>query len=351
MASSTLKIDDGNKNNVLFEPHHLAFLNFDEIYLELQAFKTTRGWLNFSLSKNQIRELLARKDWYQLFMPSSELAMPLSFQNPRRWQETAISLLKKYIESFYKLKREEHEKKEYEYYDLDSSDKNFIDAYRVTVETSQTAIIEKLEELKKLIESRELLTKGLWQYSNLTAIGFNKHLYLPLLAMNGMDGVKISPVSLNEGEREFVEDLQRYCEQNTNYFKPGERELYLLRNQSRGKGVGFFEAGNFYPDFILWILRPDKQFVSFIDPKGIRNLNGIDDPKIKFRQTIKNLEKQLQANSPDIILNSFIVSNTFLHEISWRGLLNIADFERNHVFFQKEDRLNYLDKILKAIET
>lgn len=350
MASATLKVNDGNKQSALFEPHHLAFLNFDEIYLDLQAFKTERGWLNFSLSKNQIKELLTRKDWYQLFMPSSELTTPLSFQNPRRWQETATSLLKKYIESFYKIKKEEHEKKEYEYYDLDPQDKNFIDAYRVTVETSQTALIEKLEELKKLIESRELLKNGLWQYSNLTAIGFNKHLYLPLLAMNGMDGVKISPVGLNEGEREFVEDLQKHCEQNSDTFKLGERELYLLRNQSRGKGIGFFEAGNFYPDFILWILRPDKQFVSFIDPKGIRNLNGIDDPKIKFRQTIKDLETQLRVNAADVVLNSFIVSNTLLHEISWRGSLNVNDFESHHVFFQKEDRLNYIEKILNTIE-
>ena len=45
-------------------------------------------------------------------------------------------------------------------------------------------------------------------------------------------------------------------------------ELYLLRNQSRGKGIGFFEAGNFYPDFILWLLVPDRQYVTFVDPKG-----------------------------------------------------------------------------------
>lgn len=27
-----------------------------------------------------------------------------------------------------------------------------------------------------------------------------------------------------------------------------------LRNMSRGKGVGFFEAGNFHPDFIRWMV-------------------------------------------------------------------------------------------------
>ncbi len=350
MASAGVKADEGNKQTALFEPYHLAFLNLDEIYLELQAFKAERGWNNFSLSRNEIKELLTRKDWYQLLMPGAELSLPMSFQNPRRWQETAASLLKKYCEGFYKLKKEEHEKKEYEYYEIDSQDKNFIDEYRFTIEASQSELIKKLEELKRLIESRELLTQSEWQHSSLTAIGFNKHLYLPLLAVDSKMGVKISPVALDTSEKDFVQDLQKYCEQYLDYFKLGERELYLLRNQSRGKGVGFFEAGNFYPDFILWMLRPDKQFVSFIDPKGVRNLNGIDDLKIKFRRTIKDLEKDLQTSAPEVTLNSFIVSNTAQYEVPWGRSLSVSDFEQHHVFFQYEDRINYIEKMLKIIE-
>jgi multidrug transporter EmrE-like cation transporter len=34
-----------------------------------------------------------------------------------------------------------------------------------------------------------------------------------------------------------------------------QKELYLLRNLSKGRGVGFFEAGNFHPDFIFWLIR------------------------------------------------------------------------------------------------
>lgn len=350
LAGTMLAADEAHKQLNFFESYHLAFLNFDEIYLELQAYKIERGWINFSLSKNQIKELLSRRDWYQLLIPSSELNLPTSFQGPRQWQATIISLLKKYCEGFYKIKKEEYEKKEYEYYEIQADDKNFIDAYRLTVEASQTEIIKKLEELKRLIESRELLKDGLWQYSNLTAIGFNKHLYLPLLAMDGTGSVKISPVALNEGEREFVLDLKKYCEQNTSHFKLKQRELYLLRNQSRGKGVGFFEAGNFHPDFILWILRPDKQFVTFIDPKGIRNLNGIDDPKIRFKDRVKDLEKTLQASAPEVVLNSFIISNTFLYEVPWRGSLDLEGFERYHVLFQYDDKVGYIEKILKAIE-
>ena len=92
-------------------------------------------------------------------------------------------------------------------------------------------------------------------------------------------------LSLNEGERDFVTDLKKFYEKERGFFEG--KELYLLRNLSRGRGIGFFEAGNFYPDFILWLLIGGKQYVSFVDPKGIRNLDGADDPKISFFQTIK----------------------------------------------------------------
>lgn len=67
-------------------------------------------------------------------------------------------------------------------------------------------------------------------------------------------------------------------EERTQFFE--DKELYLLRNRSRGKGIGFFEAGNFYPDFILWLLMDGKQYVTFIDPKGICNLRGFGDDKV-----------------------------------------------------------------------
>ena len=60
------------------------------------------------------------------------------------------------------------------------------------------------------------------------------------------------------GERDFVDDLRTFFDANKPFFK--ERELYLLRNMSR-RGIGFFEAGNFYPDFIVWLLVGKKQYV------------------------------------------------------------------------------------------
>ena len=45
---------------------------------------------------------------------------------------------------------------------------------------------------------------------------------------------------------------------------------FLLRNLTRGKGVGFFDSSGFYPDFILWVKGKDGQRIVFIDPHGMR---------------------------------------------------------------------------------
>jgi hypothetical protein len=150
----------------------------------------------------------------------------------------------------------------------------------------------------------------------------------------------------NEGERDFVLDLQKFCESSEGKGFLKEKELYLLRNLSRGRGVGFFEAGNFYPDFILWLLVGDRQYVSFIDPKGLRNLEGPEDPKVQFHQTIKDLERQL--GDPAVILNSFIISSTPLSQVKWwNGGMNKEDFEARNILFQQEDRANYIKKMLE----
>src|SRR6185312_2603050 len=139
---------------------------------------------------------------------------------------------------------------------------------------------------KQLIEKGDLKP---WEFNGMKAVWFGRHLYEPLLYLDS-NIVEISPAPLNKGERVFVEDLKAFHDGHPEFFKG--RELYLLRNLSKGRGVGFFEAGNFHPDFILWLLVGGQQHVIFVDPKGIRNI-GISDPKIQFHQTIKEIEERL----------------------------------------------------------
>ena len=172
------------------------------------------------------------------------------------------------------------------------------------------------------------------------AIWFGNHLYQPLLSLD-TKAVEISPAPLNKGERLFVEDLKAFHDANASFFE--DRELYLLRNLSRGRGMGFFEAGNFHPDFILWLLADGRQQVMFVDPKGIRNL-GPNDPKIQFHETIKETEHRL--GDPAVSLRSFIVSNTPSATMRMLWDMEKREMEKRNVLFQEEDKDSYIGRML-----
>jgi len=327
------------RDRCYFKESHLAFLDLDAIYFELQQFKNERAWHNLNLSRSNLATLLGRNDWYELLIPKEEMDFR-SFQQVLRWQEIAAALLKKYLDRYYRFRKQEFEARYLQYRELSEDDPNFINEYRLLIEQSRKDIIEKLEEIKGLIDAGELRNV---EFQSLQAIAFGRHLYEPLIYVAN-DLIEVKPVVLeNEGERDFVLDLQRFCETKKDVLKG--KELYLLRNLSRGRGIGFFEAGNFYPDFILWLLVGDRQHVSFIDPKGLRNLEGPEDPKIQFHETIKDLERQL--GDPAVILNSFIISSTPAQQVEWwNRRMTKEDFEARNVLFQREDRTTYIEKLL-----
>lgn len=338
----------GDANAALNETHlgarHVAFLDLDRLGFDLERFKAERGWYNLNLTRRAIERLLADQSWYRLQIPAEELAFD-SFEKVRLWNEIAGSLLKKYTERYYTFRKRDWELPHLEYRDLTGDDPNFLGGtespdegyYRVLIDKSEEAIAAKLEELKALIEKGELKA---WAFAGLKAICFAQHLYQPLLHLD-TKVIEISPAPLNKGELRFVEDLKAFHDANADFFKT--RELYLLRNLSKGRGVGFFEAGNFHPDFILWLLADGKQHVIFVDPKGIRNL-GPSDPKIQFHQSIKEIEKRL--GDADLHLHSFIVSNT--HSATMRMLWHMEKeaMQKRHVLFQEEDKDSYIKSMI-----
>jgi len=340
--------DERVKNQAHLSPRHVAFLDVDALYFELERFKAERGWYNLDITRQGIDELLADQAWYRLLIPVEELAFD-SFERVRLWQEIALSLLKKYIERYYLFRKREWELPHLEYRALDGDDPNFLGVkdsseeghYRVMIDRSQEDIVSKLSDLKNAIEKREMKP---WEFRGIKAVWFGRHLYQPLLYLDS-NAVEISPAPLNKGEYRFVEDLKRFHDENEEFFQ--DRELYLLRNLSRGRGVGFFEAGNFHPDFILWLLAAGKQHVFFVDPKGIRNL-GRGDPKIRFHETIKEIEARL--GDPAVRLQSFIVSNTPSATMRMLWDMEKSEMQSQHVLFQEEDKDSYIKMMLDAVE-
>ena len=85
-------------------------------------------------------------------------------------------------------------------------------------------------------------------HGRLVMFDFKSHLYAPLICLEKSNlKIQVSPVALNADERLFVDYLRTYVESHSTELEG--KSLYLLRNKSK-VGMGFFEAGNFYPDYI-----------------------------------------------------------------------------------------------------
>ena len=335
--------DDAALNETHLTPQHVAFLDLDLLYFDLERFKAERGWHNLNLSRQGVEAVLEDQSWYRLQIPEEELVAD-AYEKVRLWEEIALALLKKYIERYYTFRRHEWELPHLEYRDLEGDDPNFLgvkessdEGYRILIDESQDEVVAKLEELKAAIQKGELRP---WEFRGMKAICFGNHLYQPLLCLD-THIIEVSPAPLNKGERQFVEDLKEFHDGHPDFFKT--RDLYLLRNLSKGRGVGFFEAGNFHPDFILWLLSGGQQQVIFVDPKGIRNL-GPHDPKVRFFRTIKEIEQRLEGSS--VSLESFIVSNTPSAEMTELWGMKKSEMQNRHVVFQEEDRDSYIGSIV-----
>lgn len=73
-------------------------------------------------------------------------------------------------------------------------------------------------------------------------------------------------------------------------------------------------------------------------------MQGLKDPKIQlFRQLQEEVQPSL--GDPDIVLDSYIVSNTDYKDVSFWGPR--PAFADSHVVFQHDD--NYLDIVFKKI--
>lgn len=336
-------------NHCIVGSNHTAFVDWQEVYFELQKFKNERSWYNLSINKEVLPTILNSYWWYELAIPKAESEVD-SFDKVQLWNEVVTALLKAYIERYYNRYKSEYLSKHMKTEWLTPDHPNFEHEYEVMIEESQTRIIENVAKLVDVMKSNtfeEAEHGDLGQ--EFKAFNFLRHLYKPLLYINQSayeDIVKISPVALNKGEWRFVRHLKEYYLSNENSFE--DTQLCLLRNQSR-KGVGFFESHGFYPDFILWLVNDDMQNIAFIDPKGLRQVTGFNHPKIRFFETVKEeIEPRLEDN--EVNLSSFIVTPTTYKEVQhWEGGHSIQEFNKNHVYFMDEQRSSYVEAILRKM--
>lgn len=336
----------------LKEPNYLgtsqlAFLNWNRIYLEIENYKAERGYSNLTIIPAALRDILNSRSWYTLYIPSSELQFK-SFRQSRNWEELSIALLKKYIDRYYSYHRNQHNGENIISRYLSPDDENFINEHevRVNIEEEETQYKTKLDQLKEQVLNVNF--NEIKYGDQFVAFDNILHLYKPLFYLDGkqyVDKVSVHPIALDTAEKNFLDDLIK--EVGDHRAKYEGLKFFVLRNQSQ-KGIGFFTEEGFYPDFILWIIRDDHQYITFIDPKGIRNCKTLSDSKIVFYKTLKE-KMEHQVSAEGVRLNSFIISNTKFLDVHWKGNLTIDDFHKEHVYFQYEDHKTYIKDMVEHI--
>lgn len=322
----------------------INILDWNEICSSLLKFKNENGWSNALITQENLRKALTENSYELLCY--DDLIKPIKFADLEKIQEIVILILRKYFDRLYLKNRNAWNKENIDTFKLEKDDEMLNRSYIVKVKESDKTLIANIQKLK---ETGEFYTsEGLPDLPNLY---FDKHLYQPLFALKS-DKVITTPTGLNKGEREFIEDLKKYLMANPLIFK--DKALFILRNLTRGKGIGFFEMNRFYPDFILWITQGNKQSINFIDPKGLIFLDP-DDPKLDLHNYLKKDIETIISNH-DISLNAFIISDTPFETFKVRhsrGYLPIKKCEDKHILFQyKRDKIpdsEYIGKMFEMI--
>jgi hypothetical protein len=335
--------------------------DWDRVYLALQDYKLQRSWSNLRLERQKLIDFCAgAQDWYTLFIPAAELDVK-TFADIRKQEDILLRLLMDYTDRFYKALKTGYEGQFYNIARIDEDHGSMLKLYQFEIENSDDGLEyqAKLEVLKRLVIDGKIGEASKWNAPHMVAISFDRHLYYPLLALEDKDAVplKLRPLAFDApSEWNFVRDLEAFYDSEEGREIIGRRSLYLLRNADReDKGLGFALAGNFYPDFLLWLVddATGKQWLTFVDPKGIRNLD-LSHPKLGLYREVKTLETKLATQAhdgePPLILNAFILSPT-----KFTDLLNVGDpkkkaeLEARNVLFMDEGGAKYLPKMFKTI--
>lgn len=362
-GKGNVEIGIGEQYQAHFTEKHLQYLDWNKIFFALVNYKNERSWYNLNLSLPLLKDLAHNPTWYRLYIPEFDMQFTNFARCIELWQEIVITLLKMYVERTYNNAKSKWMAEHVEVAILDESHPNFEKEYSILYHKDLDYFTDKLKQLQTALKDKTFAeTINISHSNDFQALYFAQHLYQPLLYINAnafaVEGVeqaiKIAPVALNKGERDFVLHMKNFYEGNPDFF--ADKSLYLLRNKSK-QGIGFFDVHGFYPDFLVWLVVGDKQYISFVDPKGIRQLRGFDDPKIQLAKVIRE-EIEPRLNDPDVILNSFIISNTPLREVRhWAGFSDnaiLSDRERtmfneHHVYFQEDQNEAYVRLMLESV--
>ena len=328
----------------------LDLVDWQCIRLELLEHAYGRGYRNIIVRESDLRPIAKSCK----LAAEESLFDPQNMADLERLQDAVTGLLRKALDTAYRRRKEQWETTHLRYRPVTASDPNLTAgenaAYTIRVPNDGTHddFIAELEQFLATGQSlRDPRAQGL---RRLRSFEFDGHLYEPLLGFEG-DDLTMSPPGLVKSEEDFVRDLSAFWSVATRTSHAGV-SLFLLRNLSRGSGIGFFEDRGFYPDFILWIKKENRQHIVFVEPHGMFHAPAYEhDEKARLHERLRDeIGPTLDQGSgfAGVTLDSYIISATPFETLRRQyddGTWTRECFAEKHILFP-ESPPAYLRRIL-----
>ena len=316
------------KKRVKLDPRYAALFDRTRIHHKLLGRKRRRGWQNLVIEPETVGRLLddAAQDWYELYAPPERISVT-EFGQLRTLEDLAVELITEYAERFWRRERRRWEHDRIEVVSLDEGDRNRIEAWELSADATETRLVEDL----RLLASR--VQEDWFHQLKVGVILAKAHAYEPLLYAGKDCEVTIRPVPLDENEKKVVKGLAGLAESGDPCLKG--RELFLIRNLTRGRGVSFFDDYNYYPDFIVWLKDGERQHVVFLDPKGLSRFGDRERRKVQLHHKIAEVEEQVRSADPNLRLRAYVISVTAPTLIGDMGRSE-EEWKRDGVYFLDE---------------
>ena len=333
VASNGAAFSEETEQNSVNLTSHAGFFNTARIYERLLSRKQQKGWHNLVIEQRTVEQLLQSDGWYDLYMPQDRLNAT-GFGQMRGLENIAVDLITEYADNFWRRQRRRWEHDELEVVTLEEDDANNVLTHELSVDVTEDQLVKDAGELAYNIrEGRCEELKDWYRNLKIGIIKSQAHAYQPLLYARKDRIVTVQPVPLDENERRVVEGLEGLARTGDSCLQG--KELFLIRNLTRGRGVSFFDDFGYYPDFIVWLKDDDQQHVLFLDPKGLSRFGQRERKKVQLHHEIAEIEERVRENDPDMYLRAYILSVTPASEIDDGGR-SASAWKADGVYFLNE---------------
>jgi hypothetical protein len=308
----------------------------DSLYCDLLEHKTARAYSNVFIPRAVLPDILAGNT---LFMLEEET------RNIDLLQAGAARLLRAYLDHFVSWKERGTYMGRMQPGPLRIKESSM--PYRVR---GPADFIQKVEALKPKT-GRKIKDCPLYKTDKgklLPRLHIDRHLFSPLLLAPTQEGVTIAPPGLQEGERQFLEDLLAFWKANSRQSPYCDMVLTLYRNLPH-IGINLGRNGGFFPDFILWVENRSTQHVRFIEPHGLvyGGLSGGNQDKFDAIREVESLGRNPVFRAKNMTLGAFMLTETDKQKIPGGENKTWLELEKECRLLNQRD-VDYIQRILHS---